>query len=673
MATEKLDGGNRSFEFDFSENANWVEGHNHWRNYAKETLKDDQGQTVRVREVYTNHQGKTLLTKITADNTTWWEYREYGEDSEKGSYGQVTLHANPSALASCSVGTNAITPTYNSGGLVRLYEYHDDTTATSSQVGSAKGLTKFDKLRCGGPGGAVSTLREYAYVGNASIPTVFKVASVKEYLAPDDKIETQYAYEWHSGDNSKVLQQTTTLPVVPESQNGPGGTTGATRIERYDEEGRVVWLCDERDRVTYNEYDNDRDALVKTIQDVNSSGLPTGVTLPTNWPDNTDALNLETDYTVDDRGRVTEVLGPPHKVDEGGTEKNVRTAAWTVYDDDGHRVISSRGFKEVSSGQITVVNPVSITESNDYGQVTDEKQAVRSASLENTLVAVTETFDDQTDWCRWTHHEIDDQGRVTATRVYHDIPSSGNGQEGADNNYNESNMAYDWAGRQYKTTSPGGTITWTTYDGLSRETGVYIGDDDTGGTASDPTNGDANHMRLVTSYEYDGGGAGDGNQTKITQHVDGNSSNDRVTTFTFDWRNRREKETSPADDADRVTYVKSTYDNLDRAIKVEQYQVASPSDVLLARRETDYDDRGRTWRTKTFPVTAGSAGSNYLAGYTWYDDAGNIIKAASLRLERIRQVGLRRRGPADQELRRLRHGRSDCHNRHSRGSRRRER
>ena len=417
-----------------------------------------------------------------------------------------------------------------------------------------------------------------------------------------------------------------------------------------------MWLCDERGRVSYRRYDQERNALVKTIQDVNSAGLPSGVSLPAGWPDNVDALNIETDFTVDEMGRVTESLGPAHTIDQDGTALEVRTAAWTAYDEGGRRTIGSRGYKAVGTGQITVVNPVSVTQRDEFGQVTDERQVVRSAGLKNTLVSVSETFADQTGWCRWTHHELDAWGQVTGTRVYHDIPASGSGTEGPDANYNQSRFAHDWAGRQYKQTSPGGTITWTTFDGRGRATGVYVGNDDTGGTAADPTNGDSNHMRLVTSYEYDGGGAGDGNRTGITQHVDGNPANDRVTTFAFDSRNRAVRETPPPDDAGRVTYVQTTYDNLDRATRVEKYQVSSSGDMLLARSETDFDSRGQAWRTLVYPVSGGIAGSNALIGYTWHDAAGNAIKSAARRVEAVHEDGVRRCRPGHGYLRGLRSG-----------------
>ena len=82
--TQKLEGGRRSYGFELSENPNWTAGPNHWKYYAKETLKNDQQQTVRVKEVYASASGQLLLSKIVADGITWWEYLEYGQDIDKG-------------------------------------------------------------------------------------------------------------------------------------------------------------------------------------------------------------------------------------------------------------------------------------------------------------------------------------------------------------------------------------------------------------------------------------------------------------------------------------------------------------------------------------------------------------------------------------------------------------
>ncbi|MDY0170673.1 MAG: hypothetical protein RBS80_29295 [Thermoguttaceae bacterium] len=55
-----------------------------------------------------------------------------------------------------------------------------------------------------------------------------------------------------------------------------------------------------------------------------------------------------------------------------------------------------------------------------------------------------------------------------------------------------------------------------------------------------------------------------------------------------------------------------------------------PDDVLLAREETFYDDRGQVYRTRTHAVDPadGTVGA-YLEGNTWYDAAGNAVKQQS--------------------------------------------
>jgi YD repeat-containing protein len=171
--------------------------------------------------------------------------------------------------------------------------------------------------------------------------------------------------------------------------------------------------------------------------------------------------------------------------------------------------------------------------------------------------------------------------------------------------------------------TPGGTITRTVFDARGNATKVYIGTDDTGATASDPTGGGAtgNNMVVVTEKEYDSGtDGGDGNLTIETQHVD--SSTSRVTSFTFDWRNRR------TDTDGEVDYYETTYyDNLGRVTKTERYNTTAEGN-LVARSETKYDDHGRVYQTVQYGVnpSTGTVG-NSLTDNTWYDASGNVIKS----------------------------------------------
>ena len=139
--------------------------------------------------------------------------------------------------------------------------------------------------------------------------------------------------------------------------------------------------------------------------------------------------------------------------------------------------------------------------------------------------------------------------------------------------------------------TPGGTITFKVFDARGNPTKVYVGTDDTGATVGDPTGGGAqgNNMVLVTENEYDGGSAGgDGNLTQQTQHVDASTA--RVTSFTFDWRNRRTDMDGEID-----FYEKVTYDNLDRATKTERYD-ATANGNLIARAKPSTTTAARCTR-----------------------------------------------------------------------------
>ena len=170
--------------------------------------------------------------------------------------------------------------------------------------------------------------------------------------------------------------------------------------------------------------------------------------------------------------------------------------------------------------------------------------------------------------------------------MYHTIPESGKGSEGT--NYDQVNFGYDSNKRQNRQVTGGGTITRTVFDVRGNPWKIYVGTDDTGATADDPTGGGAsgNNMVLVTENEFDGGvDGGDNNLTEQTRHVDGSTT--RVTNFLFDWRNRRTDTDGEVD-----FYGQAFYDNLDRVTKVDRRNTTSGGN-LIARSETKFDDRGR--------------------------------------------------------------------------------
>lgn len=151
----------------------------------------------------------------------------------------------------------------------------------------------------------------------------------------------------------------------------------------------------------------------------------------------------------------------------------------------------------------------------------------------------------------------------------------------------------------------------------------WIGTSDTGATDADPTGGGAtgNTMVVVVANEYDGGNdGGNGNLTQQTQDVDG--ATQRVTTFEYDFRDRR-----TVVDGEDDYYQESTWDNRDQVIRVDQRDTSAGGN-LIGRSETLFDDRGQVYRTIRYAVdpATGTVG-NSLVDNTFYDASGNVIES----------------------------------------------
>src|SRR5207247_1363561 len=99
--------------------------------------------------------------------------------------------------------------------------------------------------------------------------------------------------------------------------------------------------------------------------------------------------------------------------------------------------------------------------------------------------------------------------------------------------------AYDAMARQNRVRTPGGTITRTVYDALNRVISEWVGTNDDGATNADPQSANIdNNMAQVTSQEY----SPDSDRSQpqsVTQFVDDDPVNNRITTYTYDGRNLR--------------------------------------------------------------------------------------------------------------------------------------
>jgi YD repeat-containing protein len=592
--------------------------------------------------LYTNTFGQTMLRVVqgiqpsassgssssssssSSARGVWYEFYRYDEST-----GQVTLQADSAAVKGyddtfddlLNFSGSSYQYLQNSSGLLTLFTYGTGTTATPFVLGDVAGMLKTVQIKKGQTATAI-TLRSLLYTARTTVSPAFYSVG-QETVYPDDTttattIVTSYAYTYYSGTN-EVQQKTTTLPAISSGQHGSG--TSATRKEYYDTFGRLTWQMDERGFITYFRTDARTGWLLKRVDDVNTSGFsptpPSGWTTPGGG-----GLNLATDYEYDKFGRQTQVLGPAHAVELSGTSTSVRAASWSVYtpSDSIDEAWSGRGYHVVSGGSDVLIDPVSITRSLKSGQTVESIQSKRTSG--SGRLAPGDTFD-QADYTRWTFNSYDTNGQQVYSRVYFDIPSSGVGSPGT--NYNETYLGYDPDTRlQLRSKGPGGTVTRSLYDQILRPSSSYVGltDTPTGGSGWEDwyPGAPGTDLVLVGAQVYDSGLAGgDSNVTSTTAYVNGSTT--RVTSYTYDFRNRRVTTTGP-----QGWFQQVFYDNLDRLTKSEGRN-GSVAGTLLGRMETYFDDRGRVYETRNYAVnpTTGAVGIA-LTGDSYYDDAGNLIQ-----------------------------------------------
>ena len=108
----------------------------------------------------------------------------------------------------------------------------------------------------------------------------------------------------------QLKQKASVLPAVGVDQNGNGISQVLRQV--FDEAGRVTWAKSPRGYISHYQYDVATGAVIKQIEDVDTSvtsGAPEGWVTPPSG-----GLNLITDFEVDHEGRVTKSLGPEHAV-----------------------------------------------------------------------------------------------------------------------------------------------------------------------------------------------------------------------------------------------------------------------------------------------------------------------------------------------------------------------
>ncbi|XOV74850.1 MAG: DUF6531 domain-containing protein [Phycisphaerales bacterium] len=411
-------------------------------------------------------------------------------------------------------------------------------------------------------------------------------------------------------------------------KNGPGPGTYDTKTF-YDVNGRMVLQEAPDGSVTEYEYSGDTEYLTKVIRNQNSVGWTApgsgytivggSFTVPTSG--RSDGGSLTTEYVRDKMGRVIEVIAPG-----GITTYTYRTMSNPPSRDDNTQLLYY--------SEITLPHPISESGSNyDAFASTAAQQWFDASGLtveDRSYELSTAAKSDYRENAR-THisngtiatratMNIDWASKSIEQRVWQDASD--------DDAHYLSQAQFDEYGRTLWNKDAVGTFTEYAYDVMDRVTSVSVGTNRSVGS---------NNMVVVATNYYDGSTSsmtytGDSNLTQVIRPIDGNSTNDRITSMYYDDRNRVVFKENPLPPH---SYTK--YDNLNRP--TEQHQVSeltysdtsslTQTDLTKRVRSTypKYSQRGLVYETGIEIDPTAGPHSDLLVNHSWFDEVGRVIKS----------------------------------------------
>ncbi len=641
--------GQGAFTYAYSTSTNTA-GPNSWQTKTVETLPDGSQNIV-----FTNSFGEVMF-KATYDpsdaNNSALNGLVWGTDYRYDSAGRLILTAQPSAVtitslsalnSAAAANADIVGAGYSGGGTyqylasgtgeIDLTDYGTSTTATSTTPGDVTGYLKDDKVQNGYAGTPI-LLDSTQYVSHTPTggATTYPVATSTVYRNSDGTggETTTNSYTWFSGAN-QMQSQAVSAPVISSGQNGPGTADVTTTVD--DVYGRPIWTKDGDGFIDYTAYDPATGAVVKSIQDVDTTqtseftGLPSGWSTPTGG-----GLNLVTTYQVDSQGRTTEETDPDGNV------------TYTVYDDVDHEVRVYPGWNATTG---TTTGPTQVTREDYAGSYLETLTMAATPAVSGSTGSYVPTGAETISAIQTLSRTyMDNAGRPIEKDDYFSFSgvtySTAKYLGTAGTNYYVTSYGYDDIGRLAHVVDPNGTITDTYYDALGRPVSVYVGTTSST-TPSEEWASDHVGMTLVTSDQYDGNGVGDSNLTQTTHYPDASSSDNRVTQYAYDWRDRLVatklgvQSTEDTTTGRPITY--SDLDNLGEVTAVSVYDgdgvtltSTRPSASLLrSYTVTGYDDQGRVYLVQQYDVnpTTGSVSTTALTTGTYYDHRGDRVAVSA--------------------------------------------
>jgi RHS repeat-associated protein len=448
---------------------------NAWAVQTVETLPDNNTETV-----FTNGYGEVMLKDFFSVLTGqhWYTYTRYDVQ------GRMLWTADPAAVTGYNtsyadlINYNGSTSPYlsNTQGEIAINDYYTSTTAGESTAGSVTGYLQDTKIQFTQSGTPVpqNTLTYFLHTANGVSVAPVATSTVYRNTNGSGGEASSYSYSWFAG-TVQMEAQTVTKPVVPSAENGPGVADQETTY--YDTFGRTASSVDGDGFVNNATYDPATGAVNQTITDVNG-------------------LHLTTQIQVDALGRPTQVTEPNGNV------------TVTVYKDTNYE---TRIYPGWSSTTLTTTGP---TQDMREDRVNSYVETLTMSVTPHTTNGVPDGTEAITSMQTLSRSYVNQYGAVNRKDDYYNLtnpvvnwsaaPYIGT----AGTNYYSTLYTYDSRGRLYQIQLPTGTLEQTLFDALGRKTSDWIGTS----TAN---------LVDVTDYQYDGGGVGDSNLTKVIQHPAG--------------------------------------------------------------------------------------------------------------------------------------------------------
>lgn len=645
VVEEFVRGGESHYQFDWMTRSTdpGFAAVNQWYRRCIETRPDASTYTV-----YTNRSGSPLFSILrdTETGNEWAEFREYDSNHHR------TILATPASIEAWSepadpTGTLSVT-LKDDVGLIHVETYYE---ADDFDAGEVKHYLATQGVKEGSEG-TLTVQRRIRYdthpVGTVSIHPIrrevaFPVAGASE----DDAAVTDYERTWHLdavGQSTFQVEQLTTIPpVVPVDQHGTDEEEPRFRI--FDIDGFPIWEKDARGIITWHAWDRTTGAEIRRIDDADPELLPDP---PAGWvAPSFGGTHLVTDFVNDAQGRRLREVGPEHiaLVDGDAVEPcqpsncravSLRSVSYVLPMDARRQRWSASGYvigHGTTEESWHLLGPVTIERKDEAGRIVDSIQlrpACPCGPLSSASCGAIDratALPDRSLWTRWTHTLRDRWGRETGTRAYTEIPPVDGSAGFEGENYRLSQRSYDEMNRTDRLVTPDGTITRPVHDVRGKVVASWVGTDDAGATPADPGNSgaDGNNMKPVLLRKFDNGeDGGNGNLTEERLPVDDDPAHDRVTTFAYDFRDRRIL--TERHDGTRAFLDTIEYDNLGHILSTTTYHHAVAEANRISRTETFWDLRGRDYERRIHGAdpSTGVLTAALVAG-TWYDPDGNVI------------------------------------------------